>query len=407
MTTFKYKAVAKNGGVVYGEIDAPSKAVAIARLQNSGYLPVSADEISTQKNFFNKLTARSSRKRRISKTEVTLLTRELATLLQAGLPLDSALKTLENLTASEPVKEMISNIHQKVQSGVSLADAMAEHSSTFNRLYINMFRAGEASGSMHTVIERMAEYLERMGELRSTVFTAMIYPVILTVISLISLVILMTFVVPKFIPLFEDAGQTLPLITQFVFNLSELFRAYWWLLLGIFTLLVWGADKLLADPARRLRFDAWTLGLPYIGELLAQIDTTRFARTLSTLLINGVPVMTAVTLVRDVISNRAMSRVMDTVISSLEQGQRVAKPLKDSQYFPQLSVQLIEVGEESGQLEAMLTKIADIYDQQVQSSVKRLLTLLEPVIILVLGGIIALIILSILLAILGLNELIH
>lgn len=406
MTVFRYKAVANDGQILYGEIDAPSKGVAIARLQSSGHLPISAEEVDTRGNFFRGLINKFNTRDTISRKDIGILTSELATLLQAGLPLDVALKTMEGFSTSVPVKNLISDILQRIQGGVSLSDAMAEQGGIFNRLYINMVRAGEAGGSLQTVIDRMAIYLERMDELRSSVLTALIYPAILVVISSISLLILMTFVVPQFVPLFEDVGQALPFITQIVFGFADILRSYWWLLFAAIACAVWLIDKQLSDPAKRLRFDGWTLGLPYVGGLVAQLEVARLTRTLGTLLNNGVPLLTAVTLVRDVLNNRMIAQIMESVIASLEQGQRLARPLKESKYFPPLAVQLIEVGEESGQLESMLMKIADIYDKEVQTSIKRLLTLLEPVLIIGLGGIIAIIISSILVAMLGLNDLV-
>ncbi len=406
MPLFRYKAVASDGQILHGEIDAPSRAVAISRLQNSGHLPISADEIDSERNLIQNILSKFRQRHAVNHKDIILFTRELATLLQAGLPLDTALKMLESTSSSSNIKTLINSINEKIQGGVSLSEAMAAHNDIFSRLYLNMVKAGEAGGSLQTIIDRMASYLEHMWELRSSVITALIYPAILLVITGLSLLVLLTFVVPQFAPLFDDAGETLPLMTQFVFGMAGLFKSYWWLLIIVFVGGLWFADKQLADPARRLRFDAWTLGLPYIGETLTQLEIARFARTLGTLLMNGVPVMTAVSLVRDVLNNRQIAGLMDDVVASLEQGQRLARPLKESRFFPPLAVQLIEVGEESGQLESMLIKIADIYDKEVQASIKRLLTLLEPVIILSLGGVIAFIILSILLALVGLNELI-
>jgi general secretion pathway protein F len=406
MPLYRYKAVASDGQILYGEIDAPSKAVAISRLQNSGHLPVSAEEVDSKNHFFRDLVARIHKPVRVTSKDIIIITRELATLLQAGLPLDNALQTLARLTTSPAVKNLMLAIHNRVREGMALSDAMSEQGGVFNRLYLNMVRAGEAGGSMNIIIDRIADYMERMAELRSTIITALIYPAILVVVSVLSLVILMGVVVPEFVLLFEDAGQTLPLLTRLVFALAGLLQGYWWVLLGLIAIAAWAMASYLAEHANRLRFDAWLLGIPLLGELIKQMETARFSRTLGTLLVNGVPVLTAITLVREVISNTAMSGMMDAVAASLEQGQHLAGPLKPSPYFPPLAVQLIEVGEESGELDKMLMRIADIYDREVQVQVKRLLALLEPVLILGLGSVIAVIIISILLAMLGLNELV-
>ena len=311
-----------------------------------------------------------------------------------------------DLDMSVPIQTLLQSILDKIQSGASLSDAMTDQDDVFSRLYLNMIRAGEASGAMDIVIERLANYMERMSDLRSSLITALIYPLILLVVSILSLIVLMTFVVPQFIPLFEDVGQALPLLTQIIFSISEVFRQFWWLGLGLFTLAAWWMDKQLKDPEKRLGFDGWCLRLPIIGALLKEIEIARFARTLGTTMANGVPLLTGIRLVREVISNQVIANVMDSVTDSLEQGQTMALPLKDSAVCPALAAQLIEVGEKSGQLESMLNKIADIYDRQVQTTIKRLLTFLEPILILGLGGLIAVIITSILLARLVLNDLV-
>ena len=404
MPVFRYKAVAADGRMTYGEIDAPSRSIAISRLQSSGHLPISADEVDKKKERLRKLLSIFRRSEKVRNQDVIALTRELATLLQAGLPLDSALQTLSNVSTAMPVKSMVKRIQERVRSGLSLSSAMAEHDRVFNRLYLNMVRAGEAGGSLSVVIDRIAGYLERSGELRASIITALIYPAILVVIALLSLLVLMTFIVPQFVPLFEDAGQALPLITQIVFTGAQILRDYWWAFLIIFTAAIWYLDRQLQNPAFRARFDTGLLKLPRAGTLIAQMEMARFSRTLGTLLNNGVPLLTGVGLVKDVITNTTIAKLIDRVATSLEQGQRMAQPLKAAGYIPSLAVQLIEVGEESGQLESMLLKIADIYDREIQATVKRMLALLEPVIILLLGGMIAVIILSILLALVGLND---
>lgn len=406
MPSFRYKAVDLDGRMLQGEMEAPSRAVAVSRLQNAGQLPISAIEIMDKQNPLLKLLENSRSRRTLGKNDILYLTRELATLLQAGLPLDAALKTLENSSAADPVKILVASINEKIRGGASLSEAMAVQGNHFDRLYLSMIQAGEAGGSLQVIIERIADYLENMWELRSSVITALIYPAILLLITLLSLCVLLTFVVPQFIPLFADMGKSVPLITQIVFFTAGLFKSFGWILAIAFVFALWLLKRLLEDEDRRLRFHGWLLTLPVFGSLLTQMEVARFSRTLGTLLENGVPLMHAVRLARGVMENRAIAGVMDAVGASLEQGRRLARPIRESGYFPPLAVQLIEVGEESGKLESMLIKIADIYDKEVQRSIKRMLTLLEPAIIIFLGGVIAVIILSILLALLGLNELV-
>lgn len=325
MTLFRYKAVAADGQSLHGEIEAPSKAEAISRLQNSGHLPISADEVSSKKQFSFAFIKDLFYRDKVSQRDVMILTRELATLTGAGLPLDHALKTLAGLDMSAPVQELLQSILGKIEGGASLSDAIADHGDVFNRLYLNMIRAGEASGAMDIVIGRLANYLEHMSDLRSSVITALIYPAILLAVLLISLLVLMTFVVPQFIPLFDDVGQALPLLTQIVFSISELFRQFWWLVLGLLTLTVWIVDKQLKNADKRLGFDSLCLRLPVIGELLKQVEMARFARTLGTTLANGVPLLNGIRLVREVIGNRVIAEVMDGVTASLGANSFVAR----------------------------------------------------------------------------------
>jgi general secretion pathway protein F len=404
MARFRYKAVAANGEHLQGELDATSREDAIARVQAAGHLPVSAEAVSGRGTDFRSWAQQLVKPRSVRPREVVLLTSELATLLGAGMPLNNALITLRDLSPIGPVKSLVSAIQERVQGGASLSEAMAGHEGTFGRLYLSLVRAGEASGALDVVMERLAAYLEDARALRSSIQTALIYPTLLLMLVVVSLIVLMTFVIPRFVPLFEDYGRNLPLLTIVVFAVSEWCQTWWWLFPVSIVALAWAAFRLLEDPARRLRWDAWCLGLPWVGPLLAEMEIARFARTLGTLLANGVPMLAAMNLVKDVIGNRTIATDLEAVAASLERGQRMAQPLKASGHFPPLAVELISVGEESGEIDAMLAKLSDIYDEAVGVSVKRLLTVLEPVLILGLGVLVAIIIISVLSAILSLNE---
>ena len=388
-------------------MDASTQSMVIDRLQNAGHHPISADQISSslspsRPNLFDTIF----QKDKISSKDISILTRELATLLRAGLPLDNALQILENLNLAGPVKTTAQDIHARVQGGASFSDALEAQGGVFNQLYLSMIRAGEAGGALDCVLEQLADYLEQTADMKATITSTLIYPSILFLIAGISIFALLFFVVPQFVPLFEDAGQALPFTTQIVFGTAELLRQYWWIILGLFAVTVWIIDRQLRDQYYRQRWDTWCLRLPIYGELIIKLEVARFARTLGTLLANGVPMLTAITIVREVIVNRVITNIVDGVATSLEQGRGIARPLLESSYFPTLAVQLIQVGENTGQLEDMLLKIADIYDNESRTTIKRLLTLLEPVLIIGLGAIIAFIIISILVAILGLNELV-
>lgn len=407
MPTYRYRAVSNQGGdVLNGVIEAPTRELAVAQLQHAGHLPISAEEVAPGRSPAPGHLRIRRRHNRMSRKDLALFTRELATLLQAGLPLEQALQTLRRINQAPPLLRLVDELLEKIRGGAGLSEAMAGKSGIFGNLYINMVRAGEASGALEAVIDRLADYLERMAALRAYVAGAMIYPAILLGFSVLSLFILMTFVVPEFVPLFEDAGQSLPWLTQWVFELSTLFRQYWWGLLVVLTVTVWLIHKRLTDPAVRLRFDGWCLRLPYFGNVIRQLETARACRTLGTALGNGVPLLTGVGLVREVIVNRRMAAVMDSVQAGLEHGQPLSEPLAASGVYPELATQLIAIGEAGGQLDTVLDKVAEIYDKEVQTAVKRLLTVMEPALILGLGALIALIIISVLLAVLSLNALV-
>lgn len=407
MPRFAYKALSANGEVLTGEHDADTRDAVIAHLRGQGHVPVNASEIRHPLNFSAlESWLKASRGERTTRADVVLFTRELATLLQAGIPLDSALRMLEDSCGSSVFRRKVGAIRQSIQAGHTVAEALGEHITTFGVLYVSLIRAGEAGGTLATILERLANYLERMSALRAAVITALIYPAILLVVALASLLLLMTFVVPEFLPLFSDAGATLPLITQIVFGMAGLLRDFWWAMIAMLAGAGWGAARFLRNPEHRRRLDAALLRAPGIGALLLSMDTARFSHTLGTLLHSGVPLLSSIQLARDVIGNHAIAEGMEFVSTAINRGEHIASALRRSTRLPPRAVQLIEVGEESGQLPRMLEKVAEIYDREVETNLKRLLIILEPALILGLGGIIAIIIISILTAILGLNELV-
>ncbi len=407
MATFRYKALSAQGGErVRGEINAPSRELAVRQLRRAGQLPISVVAAGGWPRF--RTSALTSRRatRKVARQDLVVLTRGLATLLAAGLSLEQALRALAGFDLAAPARRLIETLAGQLQGGVSLSAALAQHPAVFDGLYVSMVRAGEAGGALGEVIARLGDYLEHMAALRANLINALIYPGILLGFSVASVMALMTFVVPQFVPLFENANQNLPWLTRAVFAASALFQAYWWCLPPGLLLLLWGTEKYLSVPKRRRRFDGWCLHLPWLGTLVRRVEIARCAHTLSTALSHGVPHLAGIALVREATVNTHMAEALDAVSNSLEQGQTMAASLKESQLWPALARQLVEVGEAGGQLEAMLAKLADIYDREVQSSIKRLLTVLEPALILGLGGLVAVIIASVLLAVMGLNALV-
>lgn len=404
MPRYQYEAVDASGEVVRDELDAATLDAAITRLRDQGLLPLAVNEAKggfLRGGFGQPLF---SKRRTLSRKAIALLTQQLASLLHAGMPLDRALSILIGVTEDPQLKPVLVRVQEKVRGGSSLADAL-EVQGVFSRFYLNMIRAGEAGGALDAVLKRLSEFLERSRALRETVSSALIYPIILLSVSALAVIILLTFVVPQFQRLFADAGKALPLATQIVIAAGNGFRYYWWVGLILILLLVAVMRQQLSHPESRARWDDWFLRLPLFGDLIAKVETARLSRTLGTLLGNGVSLLNALTIVRETLGNQVLANALGEVAEHVKTGRGLADPLLDAERFPKLAVQMIRVGEETGQLQEMLLQVADTYDDEVQTAVKRMLTLLEPALILGLGVVIAGIIMSILVAILSLNEL--
>ncbi len=403
MPVFAYKAIKSGGEPVEGEIEAADQAGAIRLLQAEGHIPVRVEAARSGGELRFGLRRRGGR--RIPPKQVMLVTRELASLLEAGLTLDRSLQILLDLSEEDHVSKLLHGVQDKVRAGASFSAALEAQGSVFSPLYINMVRAGEASGTLQAVMASLADYLERSAELRDSVKSALVYPIILLLVAGLSVTLLLTLVVPQFAQMFADMGQALPLPTRIVIGAGDLVRGYWWLLALAVAGAVWWIRARLARPEVRVAWDRRLLAMPLFGDLVAKVETARLSRTLATLLENGVTLLGALNLVKDVISNRIIAEGVATAAGKLRHGQGLAGPLMEQQVLPRLALQMIKVGEESGKLDSMLSKVADMYDQEVRSTVQRLLALLEPLLIVGLGVIVAGIIMSILVAIISVNQL--
>jgi len=403
MALYVYKAVDREGETVEAEREAADETTLIMALQNEGLLPIRVVPAKSRPFAWIGL---GRGKTRISQKQIALFTRELLTLLHAGLPLDRALTVLLELTAKEPaLNGLIAKVLDSVKGGAQLSDALEAQSGVFSRFYINLIRAGEAGGALELVLERLSDYLERSKELRDTVTTALIYPAILVTMSILSLLLLLTFVVPQFTEMFESAGKELPVPTQIVIGVADGLRSYWWALLALAVGVVSYFRYQFADQERRQIWDARLLNLPMVGDLIRKLEVASFSRTLATLLSNGVSMLAALTIVRETLGNRVIVDGVGVAVESLKGGGSLSAPLIESGLFPTLAMQMIKLGEESGHLAEMLDRVAVTYDKEIKISVQRLLALLEPVLIVGLGIMIAGIIISILMAILSVNDL--
>lgn len=407
MTSFQYKSVLPSGEIREGELEAESQADAIEKLHDLGHIPIRAESVDRAPAARgNWLTRDLFGGRKLSERQIGLLTSELAMLIGAGLPLDQCLEILTRLTRGDRPSAFMAEVRDKVRGGASLADALAEAgSASVPDYYVSMVRAGESSGSLEAILDRLAEFIERSAAVRERVKSALVYPIILLFLAGVSIAILLTVVIPEFEPLFADAEAGLPLLTQVVMVAGGFFRDYWWALLAGLLALVLIVRQVLADPVRRRGWHRRLLSLPLAGELVGKVETARFARMLGTLLANGVAMLEALSLVRGTLTNTALAAALDDVATEVKEGRGLGGPLAKSGLFPDLAVDLVQVGEESGRLEDMLLKVADIYERESERTIDRLLALLVPALTIGLGVLIAGIIGSILFAILGVNQL--
>jgi len=403
---FQYKAVSTSGEVQEGVLDSPTQSAVIERLQGMGLIPIRTSEavgaVSAQAGAAKKSPFSLFAPRRVTQDNVAMFTREIATLLKAGLPLDRSMEILLNLSENDRVKELLSGIRNEVRGGASLSKALDQHRDVFSRFYINMVRAGEVGGAQADVLRRLADYMERAKELRESIVSALIYPGILVAVAVLSIAVLMIFVVPQFKQIFDQAGQALPMATRVVLWTGEFLRGYWFLLIAALILAAFWMAKSLANPVSRYRWDERFLRMPLFGDLVAKVEMARFSRTLATLMHNGVPLLTGLSIVRETMGNLIMAEAVGRVAGELKEGRGLGRPMLETQRFPKLAVQMISVGEETGQLDAMLMQVADAYDTEVRMTVKRILSLIEPAMIIGMALVIGGIIMSILVAMLGL-----
>ncbi len=401
MPEFFYKATTFEGKLLTGSLEADTEKSVSIRLQQMGYLPI---YIGAGEERRSRPISLPWGKNRIRGKHLLLFTQELATLLRSGSPLDRSLTLLIELSESAAMKSVIRDVLKEIKGGKSLSEALAQHPKVFSKLYINMVRAGEVGGFLNEVFDRLAQFLEANEALRTTLINAMIYPALLTVVGIGSIIILMAFVIPKFTQIFSDMGRSLPLATVILMDVSGAITQYWWVMLLSLGAIIFLWRRALATPTGRMKWDQWILHWPLVGELTLKIEVARFTRTMGTLLHSAVPMMEAFNVVREIVGNRLIASKLESVAAGIKKGEGVAKPIQATQTFPPLMVHLLEVGEETGKLDAMMLQIADIYDGEVKSTLKNLLALLEPSIILVMGLIIGMIVLSILSAILSINE---
>ena len=406
MAQFSYKATDQTGKIVTGTQDASDEKGVVAALQAQGYIPIritSSAKVSSrlssgwEKSIFGVL-------KKISEKDILRFTEDLATLLDSGLPLDRSLQILRDASDKKGLKSVLNDVLKAVQKGSDLSDALANHPKRFSRFYVNMVKAGEAGGFLDLILKRMSIYLNDIKDLKDYIVSAMIYPLFLICIGGISILILLTYVIPKFAVIFADLGQAIPFSTQLLLSTAAFFQKYVLLLLAGFAAVIFLWRRFSMTPAGRYRIDSFLTTLPVVGGFIQELETARFARTLGTLIKSGVPILGSLTLVQGVIRNRVIAESLDFIRERVREGDALSKPLADSDMFPKLATQMIIVGEETGRLDEMLFKIGDIYEKKVRNFIKKGMSLMEPAVILAMGIIIGFIVISMLMAIFSMND---
>jgi general secretion pathway protein F len=404
MASYIYKASTLEGKIIEGTIESSDDGSVSIKLQDMGLLPIRIGQAGAKTALTQEIQWPWGGKKKIRRKDLLVFTQELHTLVRSGFPLDRSLAVLSQLAESKAMAEIIQDVLKEVKGGKSFSEALGKYPEAFPKVYANMIKAGEAGGMLEEILGRLAAFLETSENLRSYIIGAMIYPVLLSVVGLASVTILTLFVVPRFTSIFQDMGVPLPLPMAILHGFSVLLSKYWWLLLTAAVLISVYFKRYTQTGEGRLKLDRWLLRFPMLGTVLRKIEVARFSRTLGTLLHGGVPLLNAMTIVREIIGNQGIASAIEPIRNGIKKGEGIAQPMKQSGVFPQLAMHLIEVGEESGKLDTMLIQVADVYDVEVRNSVKNLIAFFEPALILLMGIVIGTIVVSMMLAIFSIND---
>lgn len=399
MASFHFRAVGADGRVRAGTLAAASEKIVAAELRRQGLTPVYVGSRPSGR-FAMRLPSLGGGRRK----NVLLFTQELSTLLNAGVPVDRALSIAGELTEKADFRLVVQDVIRILKGGRSLADSLAGHPEYFSELYVNMVRAGEASGSLAAVFERLAEFEQTRDDLRNYIISSMIYPALLTLVGLGSILVLMYFVVPRFAAVFEQSRMQMPLPTKMLIETSRFVQAYGWIAILAVILGIAALRTYIHTAPGRLWWDSFRLRIPLLGDALRKAETARFASAMSTLVANSVPLVQAIGIAGAILNNRRIAGSLASVAQGVKRGEGISGPLRRTGEFPPLAGHLLTVGEETGRLDHMFARMAEIYENDTRASIKRFTSLFEPLVILVMGVIVGILILSILLAITSINE---
>jgi len=400
MPEFSYRAIKGTGEVVQGTLVAETEPALVAQLRRMGCMPIHV----SSKDGATGASWSLLKRRGPSSSDRLIFARQLATLVRAGVPLDRSLSLCRDLAEKPALQAVIGSTLKELRSGQSLANSLAANPRFFPPLYVAMVRAGEASGTLPAVLDRLVEFEEFSAELRGYLISALIYPIVLLAVGTVAIAFLLGFVVPRFAQIFEEAGKELPLPTQILMDVSQGFRDYGWIAAIVIVVAVLLFTRWVRTEAGRLRWDQWRLQAPLLGDVSLKLEIARYAKTMGTLLKQAVPIISALRLTREVLSNRRVAAAVEPLIQGVKRGQGLAGPLAETGMFPALATHLMTLGEQTGKLDSMLLELAAIYDREVRVATKRLVALVEPAVILAMGLVVGTIVISTLLAIVSINE---
>lgn len=398
MSTFRYKLLTASSGIVEGEKEALSRADLVAELRKSGNVILHIQQADKQKKFGFFLN-------RSNKKAVLPFTQELATLLEGGIPLDKSLSIILSGQDKNVIKDVVEDVLNGIKSGKSFAEALTNHARLFSSVYINMVRAGEEGGVLPQVLKRLGAFQERLQKVRSEIISAMIYPILLSSTGMVCVGALIVYVIPKFAQIFDGMGISLPFSTMVLMGMSHYSIRYGWVFVLVALIAFFSYKKAMKDNETAIKIDQKKLRLPLLGNLFWKMQISRFARTLGTLLENGVPLLKSMDIVKEVLSNRYLADILGNVKANVKEGAGLTLSLAKRGFLPEIAVHLLKVGEETGNLDQMLLKVADNFDADVEHRMKRLVTMVEPVLIMLMGAVIGVIVISMLTAILSVNDL--
>jgi type II secretion system protein F len=400
MPKFAYKAKRPNGEILEGVLEAENRRLVVSKLQGMKVFPVSIEEESGR-GLQQEVSFQSFARVRFA--DIVTFTRQLSDLTKAGLPLVRALDVLIEQTTNEKMKSMIRAMMNDVAGGTSFSDALAKFPKQFSDLYCSMIHSGEIGGYLDTVLDRLAEFLEKEADLHSRIRNAMAYPAIMIVVACGVVLILTTYVVPTFVSMFMDQGLQLPTITKVLVGISDFVSGYWWLEIGGICLAVYAYRQFVAKPEGRVMIDRMKLKIPIFGDMIRKQEISKFARTLGTLLGNGVSILKALDVVNQVISNKIMANEVAGLKGDIAEGERLSKKMRQSEIFPPIAVNMVAVGEETGELERTLLRVAETYETETDRALKTMVTLIEPLLIVVMAVVVGFIVLAMILPIFQLS----